>query len=65
MFVEILLFVILISYVFYKWAISNNDYFERRKIKYMKPKFLFGSNEGNITATEFAIKVYQAFPNEA
>lgn len=65
MFVELLLFVILISYLFYKWAISKNDYFERRNIKYMKPNFLFGNNEGKITATEFAIKVYQAFPDEA
>lgn len=65
MFVEILLFVIVISYVFYKWATSKNDYFERRNIKYMKPKFLVGNNEGNITATEFATKVYQSFPDEA
>lgn len=59
----------LISYAFYKWATINNDFFERRNIKYMKPSFLVGNTGalffGQDTATAFAQKIYNAFPNES
>lgn len=67
---EVLLFVALslIAFAFYKWATLNNDYFEKRNVKCTKPSFLFG-NSGSLflnkyTATEFAQKLYQAFPEE-
>ncbi|XP_055314969.1 LOW QUALITY PROTEIN: probable cytochrome P450 9f2 [Sitodiplosis mosellana] len=71
MFGELILFaaISLIFYAFYKWATANNDYFERRNIKYIKPKFLIGSNVGlylgKYTAAEFSDKLFHAFPNEA
>ncbi|XP_031624489.1 probable cytochrome P450 9f2 [Contarinia nasturtii] len=56
-------------YAFYKWATINNDFFERRNIKYMKPKFLVGNVSGTYinkyTGAEFANELYQAFPNES
>lgn len=70
MFGELLLILSfsLILYAFYKWATINNDYFERRNIKYMKPKFLVGNTGGayvkKYTGAEYATRLYQAFPNE-
>lgn len=67
---EALLFAALslIAFAFYKWATLNNDYFEKRNLKYMKPKFLVGNTGGlflnKYTATGFAQKLYQAFPDE-
>ncbi|XP_031624496.1 probable cytochrome P450 9f2 [Contarinia nasturtii] len=59
----------LISYAFYKWATINNDFFERRNIKCMKPRFIVGNTGGlftnKYTVTEFAQKLYNAFPNES
>lgn len=53
---------------FYKWATLNNDYFERRQMKYMKPTLFFGNTGGFLinkyTAMEFSQLLYQAFPNE-
>lgn len=70
MFVGLLLTaaVILIVYTLYKWATANNDYFERRGLKSMKPAFLLGNTGklllSKITAVEFANKIYYAFPEE-
>lgn len=36
--------VIAVAYLFYKWAISNNDYFEKRGVAFIKPVFLLGSS---------------------
>lgn len=63
MWIELLLFAILISYLFYKWATINNDFFKQRNIKHFKPKFLLGNLE-DMPATDFAQKYYQAFPEE-
>lgn len=64
----LLVAIFLLSYTFYKWATLNNDFFEWRNIKYLKPKFLIGSTGGAFTATytavEFAEKLYNAFPDE-
>lgn len=71
MFGELLLYVAisLIAYAFYKWATINYDYFEKRKIKYLKPKFLVGNTGGfflnKYTASEFSLKLYKAFPEES
>lgn len=67
---ESLLFVAisLIAYAFYKWATVNNDFFEKRNVKYLKPNFLVGNTGGlffnRYRAPEFAQKMYNAFPNE-
>lgn len=68
---ELLLFaaISLISYAFYKWATLNNDFFEKRNVKYSKPKFLVGNTAGlflnKYTATSFAQKTYKEFPDES
>lgn len=68
---EVLLFaaVSLIAFAFYKWATLNNDYFLKRNLKYLKPKFLVGNTGGlflnKYTAPEFAQKLYKAFPDES
>lgn len=70
MFGEILVIaaISLFSYAFYKWATINNEFFERRNIKYMKPSFFVGNTGGlfcnQYTVVDFARKVYQEFPNE-
>lgn len=68
---ELLLFaaISLLAFAFYKWATLNNDYFEKRKMKFMKPTFLVGNTAAlftyKYTATEFVQMLYQAFPDEA
>lgn len=61
--------VLLIIYTFYKWATKNNDFFEKRNIKHLKPIFLVGNTGGFLlnkyTAPEFSLKIYKSFPNEA
>lgn len=53
----------LLSFAFYKWATLNNDYFKKRNIEYMKPRFLFGNTGGQFikkyTVAEFMQKLYQ------
>lgn len=59
----------LIAYAFYKWMTINHDFFEKRNIKHLKPKFLVGNSGGILlnkyTAPEFSLKLYQSFPDEA
>lgn len=31
------------AYLFYKWTVANNDYFEKRGVAFIKPLFLLGS----------------------
>lgn len=64
MWIELLLFVVLISFIFYKWARVNDDFFVKRNVEHLKPTFLLGNNEGKITATNFANKIYRTFPNK-
>lgn len=58
----------LFALAFYIWATLNNDYFLKRNLKFLKPKFLVGNTGGlflnKYTATGFAQKLYQAFPDE-
>lgn len=60
--------IFLFLLAFYKWATLNNDYFEKRDIKYLKPTFLFGFMGefllGRKTLAAFAEDLYRAFPNE-
>lgn len=70
MVVELLIFAAISLFIiaFYKWATLNNDFFERRNLKYMKPTFLFGNTAGvfleKYDAGEFSQMMYQAFPDE-
>ncbi|XP_037038784.1 probable cytochrome P450 9f2 [Bradysia coprophila] len=61
--------IFLFSLAFYKWATINNDYFEKRNMKFTKPTFLLGFTAdfffGRGTLAEFANKIYREFPNEA
>lgn len=59
-----LLFVVLIFYAFYKWVKINDNFFEKRNIVHLKPKFLYGINEAGITAADFANKIYRSFPDK-
>lgn len=52
-----------LAYSFYKWVTLNNDYFEKRNIKYMKPKFLVG-NIAELYSDNTVIELASIFPNE-
>ena len=42
----LLAFLVLLAvavYLFYRWAVANNDFFEKRDIPYSKPSFLLGN----------------------
>lgn len=58
----------LIIYSFYKWATQNNDYFKRRGLPHMKPKFLIGNTGGlfmrQYAAYDFVRELYNKFPKE-
>lgn len=60
--------IALICYGIYKWGTSNNDYFEKRNIKFLKPFFLLGSVggffAGRYTLNEFIANAYNSFPSE-
>lgn len=70
MFAELLLTVAvaLIAYAFYIWATINNEYFNRRGLKFVKPTLLLGETGkmflSKITAVDLAKKVYDRFPKE-
>lgn len=61
--------IALVLYAFYKWATINNDFFKKRNLKYLTPKFLFGNTGGlffnQYSGAEFCDMMYEAFPNEA
>lgn len=61
--------VCIFSYIFYKWAILNHDYFKKRNLKFMKPHFLVGNTGGmftnKYTATDFSQMLYRAFPDDS
>lgn len=66
--VLLIIAIFLFSLAFYKWATLNNDYFEKRDIKYVKPTFLFGIMGeflfGRRTIAAFAEGLYRVFPDE-
>lgn len=58
----------LIAYAFYKWATQNDQYFVKRGIPHMKPRFLLG-NTGTLflklhSAPEYITEIYRGFPSE-
>lgn len=58
----------LITYAFYKWATINENYFAKKKVKHLRPKFLIGNMGGQFlsryTIPEFQQWLYNAFPAE-
>lgn len=56
------------AYFFYKWAIANNEYFEKKGIAFMKPVFLMGSNSNmffnRMSLPEVSLKWYNELKNE-
>lgn len=60
--------IVSLAYTLYKWVTFNNDFFEKRNIKYMKPTFFFGNFGGvflkKYSAADFGQKMYTAFANE-
>lgn len=71
MFLEYLLFLIfgvICVYAVHKWATINKDYFVIRKIKALKPVFLFGNTGGLFTKQyrpiDFMDSIYYELPNE-
>lgn len=58
----------ILLYAFHKWATVNEDYFAKRKMKYLDPKFLVGNTLGLFTLryipSEFLDSIYYRFPNE-
>lgn len=61
--------IALIAFAFYKWATLNNDYFEKRNLKFMKPYFFVGNTGGTFAnkydAAEFTQMLYEAFTDES
>lgn len=55
-------------YAFYKWATINNNYFEKRNLKHLKPNFLFGNTIGlfmnRYRPADYINSIYNRFPNE-
>lgn len=71
MWIGLLLYSFLIgtfSYVFYKWATVNKNYFVKRKLKHFEPKFLIGNLFGLFVKRhrphEFMDSLYYRYPNE-
>ena len=60
--------VIGIVYLFYKWATSTFDYFEKRGLSFKKPLPLFGNNMNVITRTmamtDYLESIYREFKDE-
>lgn len=57
-----------VLYLIYKLVTANNDYFEKKGIPYLKPKFLIGSRSDLILRNKSMPQVikewYDAFPND-
>lgn len=68
---ELLFYAIIngaLLYIFYKWATQNNEYFVKRKLKHLEPKFLIGNLLGLFfkrhRPAEFMDSLYYRFPTE-
>lgn len=57
-----------LAFAFYKWATLHNNFFRQRNVKFAQPTFLLGSSATNfskeISATDYARLLYDAFPDE-
>lgn len=55
-------------YVLYKWATKNREYFAKRNLKHLKPRFLIGNTTGlflkRYTPENFIDQLYYSFPKE-
>lgn len=57
-----------IIFAFCKWVTLNNNYFEKRGLRYVKPVFIFGNTGGfflsKYNSPDFVKMLYNKFPNE-
>lgn len=64
----IIVAVIAILYLLYKWLGKKNDYFEKKGVAYSKPAFLIGNQTDMVlrraSLAEIVNKWYKEFPNE-
>jgi hypothetical protein len=58
----------LLLVAFYKWATFNNDFFEKRGIKFVTPSFLIGNTgpllSRKVPMNEIVMSFYLKFPKE-
>lgn len=58
----------ILFYAFYKWATVNKEYFVKRKLRHLKPIFLFGNTIGlflkRYTPADFQDTIYYRYPKE-
>lgn len=71
MFAELIFYTLIgvtVCYTFYKWATINNEYFTKRNLKHIKPRFLFGNTIGlftnRYTPADYTNSIYVRFPKE-
>lgn len=61
--------ILVIPFIFYKWFTLNYDYFEKRKVEYMKPRASFRMSAGlffnRYNAVDHAKLLYEAFPEKS
>lgn len=60
--------MVIVVYLFYKWATQNDQYFVKRRVPALKPSLLFGNSADfftkKIDLIEFVKKLYNDFPDE-
>lgn len=60
--------MVLVSALFYVWLNHKLDYFRKRGIPFLKPRWLMGETVEVLfhrySPHEFAVKLYKSFPNE-
>uniref|UniRef100_A0A1B6DT56 Cytochrome P450 n=1 Tax=Clastoptera arizonana TaxID=38151 RepID=A0A1B6DT56_9HEMI len=63
---EMLIGILLISYLIFKYFTRNNDYWRNKGVFYIKPKSLFSiiSKQNEIPLSRNLSKLYTEFPNE-
>lgn len=71
MFSESLIYITIsgsLFYIFYKWATVNKEYFLKRNLKHLEPKFLIGNMLGLFVKrhrpSEFMDSLYYRYPRE-
>lgn len=64
----VLVAIVAISYLLYKWLNKSHDYFEKKGVSFVKPKFLIGNQADMLlrraSLPEIVDKWYKEFPKE-
>lgn len=64
MWLEFLVLLSVAGYLFYRWAVANNDFFEKRGIPYSKPYFLFGNIKEVVFRQKSAFDIFISLYSE-